>query len=130
MWAGGNHMITNTNETRMIGWGHDADTLTTCLKAALSLKGCQYLPFKHFAPVPGLDYSVRIYGINPFDSSVEFPKPLTAEKLAHELLRLGKSGARYPEHHSSTAVKGWMIHSMIDGEGNLLVAAYASWGNR
>ncbi len=111
--------------SEIIGRGYDADTIRRCLE--LSLKDFGEKSFRYLALIPDLDCSVRVFGQNPFKNSIFLCRPINTEDLARELVRLARTEARYSPTKDFFREKGWTIHKAIDGDGNLLVAAYATW---
>jgi hypothetical protein len=117
--------LSDLSASEIIGWGCDAKTIRRCLE--LALNDCTEKSFRYIGPVPGLDCSVRVFGQNPFEGSVSLSRPINTEDLARELVRLARTEARYSPTEDFSRERGWTIHKSTDGDGNLFVAAYATW---
>lgn len=111
--------------SEIIGWGCNINTIRRCLE--LALKDCPEKSFKYIGIVSGLDRSVRVFGQNPFENSIALSYPINTENLARELVPLARTEARYFPTKNSSGGKGWTIHKATDGDGNIFVAAYATW---
>lgn len=94
--------------------------LATCCKDAPKQ------PFTHIVHLD-LDCTVRIYGQGPFAKSHIISSGISIEEIAEELMLLSEADARYPPGRKQGTTEGWTIHRGTDADGNILIAAYASW---
>ncbi len=113
-----------------IGASDDKTHLSKCLMIALG--GLPGKKFRYLAPLRGRDRSIRIFGQEPFEDSVDFPQPFGPTELAAELMRLtGSQEARYPPRGILES-PGWAILTLdeTDSGGNRLTVAYTKWISR
>jgi hypothetical protein len=110
----------------VIGTGGDVLTLQELIVFALREKTEPCISYSK--PVPGTDRSIRLFGKGTFEGCSSYPKPLSAQELALQLVHF--SDARYPRAPSAIAKKGWTISrcaEIVDDSGSPLIVAYATW---
>lgn len=103
---------------------NNADILNEMLMAVMPIK-----PFTHFGIVKGDSHSMRVFVQEECASlrMVPLARPLSAYKLADELMRLTRTGeARYGNAPHPSMFRGWEIRKGHLGRIPIIVA-YAKW---
>jgi len=102
----------------------NANVIAQAIRQALTNPDAQL--FHDTEAIHGADRSGRILRIKARAGVQPLFRPMTAERAASELIRLGKTEARYGTRPRQIVQRGWEISkAVIDGE--IVIIAWATW---